>query len=196
MGPLMFLQVASCWEAIVTLWAFKRLQSCVSPLMLLQGTWSWRPLSHFVHLNSFSPVWPHLSSSNLILRSSCPTLCTWMASPPCESSHVPSSGLLLRSYCHTLSIFKGFKPVLVLSCSFKGLDLENTCHTLCTWMASHLCGLICLQVTCISTLWASKRLQSCVSPLMLLPGTWSWKTLVTLCALEWLLSCVVSCVSK
>ena len=41
MGPLMFLQVACYWEALVALWAFKRLLSCVGPLMLLQGTWSW-----------------------------------------------------------------------------------------------------------------------------------------------------------
>ena len=128
-----------------------------------------KPLSHFVHLNGFSPMWVLSCSFK------------W---PPIEK--------LLSHFEH----LKGFKPVLVLSCSFKGLDLENTCHTLCTWMASHLCGLICLQVTCIVTLWASKRLQSCISPIMLLPGTWSWKTLVTLCALEWLLSCVVSCVSK
>ena len=51
-------------------------------------------LSPFVHLNGFSPVWPHLSSSNLILRSSCPTLCTWMASPSCSFTWLAIEKLL------------------------------------------------------------------------------------------------------
>ena len=41
------------------------------------------------------------------------------------------------------------------------------------------------------TLRAFKELLSSVGPLMLLQGTWSWKPLVTLCTLEWLLSCPV-----
>ena len=56
-------------------------------------------LSQFVHLNGISPVSP----SNLMVRSSCHSLCTWMASLLCESSYVPSSGQLLRNSCHALS---------------------------------------------------------------------------------------------
>ena len=59
-GPLMFLQVPSYWEALVALSAFKRLLSFVGPLMLLQVASYWEALvvlSHFEHLKGFSPVW-------------------------------------------------------------------------------------------------------------------------------------------
>ena len=59
---------------------------------------------------------------------------------------------------------KGFSPVRILSCSSWKNFLKNTCHFLCTWMASLLSG--------------SSQV------------TWCWGTLVTLCALKWLPSCV------
>ena len=77
-------------------------------------------LSRFVYLNGFSPV----SLSNLMVRSSCHTLGTWMESLPCESSNVPSSRQLLRNSLHSVQL-KGFSSVWILSCSFKELDLEK-----------------------------------------------------------------------
>ena len=146
MGPLKILQVVWFREALVTLRASEWLLSCMGSLMLLQRTWSWKHLTLCALEWILSSVWFHVLSSNLMFRSSCDTLCTWMASLLCVGPlmflQVPSyslSGPILRSSCQILSISK----------------------------ASLLCG--------------SSNAPS---------RTWSWKTLVTLCAHEWLLSCV------
>ena len=94
-------------------------------------------LSQFMHLNGFSPV----TLSNLMLRSSCHSLCTWLAFLP--------------------------SPVWVISCSFKWPAIEK--------LLSRFEQLKCF---------------TCVGPVMLLQGTWSWKTFVTLFALECLFSSV------
>ena len=55
-------------EALVTFWAFERLLPCVGPLMILQGTWCWKHLSHFVHfwIEFFLSGSSHGFSSNLM----------------------------------------------------------------------------------------------------------------------------------
>ena len=97
-GPLMFLQVASYWEALVALWAFKRLLSFVGPLMLLQVASYWEALvvlSHFEHLKGFSPVWVlSCSFKELDVEKTCHSLRIWIEFLLSGSSHGFSSNLM------------------------------------------------------------------------------------------------------
>ena len=139
-----------------------------------------------------------------------------MASLLCGSSHLPSSGQVLRRSCHTLSIWKASLPCGSSHAPSKNLILKRTCHSLCTWMASLLCSLqitlcweahvkLCAFEWNLSWLlsgWVFKKLGveqlllqfshlNGFSPewiLMVFQITWCWAALVTLCALEWLLS--------
>ena len=134
-------------------------------------------------------------SSSLMLRSSCHTLCTWMASFMCEFSHVPSSGHIYFGH------LKSFSPVWVLSCFSKLHAWENVylqlkhalekcffCvgpHTLNIWKASLLCGssnvsLSYLLVRMFSYTWRIRMASVlCGSPHASLSGL-IWKPLVTL----------------
>ena len=86
LDPLMGFQVTLCWEALVTLCAFKWnlswVDGCSSNLMLSSSCYNL--CTWMASLLSGSS---HVLSSNLIMGSSCHTLCTWMASLPCGSSH-------------------------------------------------------------------------------------------------------------
>ena len=82
-------------------------------------------LPRFVHLNGFSPV----SLSNLMVRSSCHTLGTWMESLLSGFPYVPSSGQLLRSCWHTLGIKKASllcgSSHVSSSCMLEGMPYYN-----------------------------------------------------------------------
>ena len=62
----------------------------------------------------------HLSSGNLILRSSCPTLCTWMASPSCSFTWLAIEKLLSH-----FKDLKGFNSCVSPLMLLKELDLEK-----------------------------------------------------------------------
>ena len=184
--PLMFLQVASYLEALFNfehlkgfslMWVlskfykwsdfkrllshFEHLKSCFSPVWVLSCSFKELDLKNPFHFCApewlLSSVWSHVLSSNFMFRSSCNTMCTWMASLPCGSSHVPSSGQLLRRSCHSLSTCMASLPYgsfmflqvarteIILSyfehpkCPMVSM-LISLFHYLCTWMASLPCG--------------------------------------------------------
>ena len=117
---------------------------------------------------------------------SCHPLCTWMASLLCGSFHVPSSGQLLRRPCHTLSK-KGFSPVWVWSrVEYVEKLLSQLVHLndfSAIWVLS--CSFKWPVIEKILSYFKQKRLLSHVG---LVPWWVCWATLVTICALEWLLS--------
>ena len=76
--------------------------------------------------------------SILILRSSCHTLCNWMASLQCDSLHVILH-LICKSSCNIwytamVSSFHGFFSSSDSPSSL--LILRRSCHNLCNWMFS------------------------------------------------------------
>ena len=91
-------------------------------------------LPHIVHLNGFSSVWILLCfyiSINGILKISCHTLNTGMASLLCGSSHVSSIYQALQSSCHRLSI-----EMASLLCGFSHVSsrhpiVRSPCHKFC-----------------------------------------------------------------
>ena len=101
--------------------------------MFLQGPWSWKTLVTLCALESFLSGSSHGLSSNLMLRSSCHTLCKWMAYLSSEFPHVPSKGQLLRSSWHTFKQLKSLSPVSVHSCFFKLRAWENVFLQLKHW---------------------------------------------------------------
>ena len=130
-GSLMFLQVASYWEALVALWAFKRLLSFVGPLMLLQVASYWEALvvlSHFEHLKGLSPVW-------ILMLKRIVTLCL----PEWNLSSVgPLMFLQVASYWEALVALLAFKRLV--SCVGPPCAERCPCHTYCTLMAFLPCG--------------------------------------------------------
>ena len=78
-----------------------------------------------MHLNGFSPV----SSTNLMVRSTCHKLYTWMESLLSGFPYVPSSGQLLRSCWHTLGIKKASllcgSSRVSSSCMLEGMPYYN-----------------------------------------------------------------------
>ena len=73
----------------------------------------------------------------LILRSSCHTLCNWMASLQCNSPHESSpdveklpSHLLHFNGCFLQGSCDGTSSLLILN---------SSCHTICNWMAPLQC---------------------------------------------------------
>ena len=138
-GPLiMFLQVASYLEALFNfehlkgfslMWVlskfykwsdfkkllshFEHLKSCFSPVWVLSCSFKELDLKNPFHFCApewlLSSVWSHVLSSNFMFRSSCHTMCTWMASLPCGSSHVPSSGQLLFKWSNFEKLLSYFE---------------------------------------------------------------------------------------
>ena len=103
-------------EALVTLRAFERFLPCVGPLMLLQGTWCWKHLSHFAPLPHLNLSWvdPLMGFQVTWCKEALVTLCAleWLF------SHVGSLMFLqVASYWATLVALWSFKnhPVWVLS---------------------------------------------------------------------------------
>ena len=116
MWVLMFLQVASYWEALVTLWSskyhplwvkllsqlwtFERLLSCFGPLIILKEVLFREALVTF-----WASVWVlSWCFKELDVKNTCHTLCTWMASLLCGSFCVSLNQCNLRNSCHTVSI--------------------------------------------------------------------------------------------
>ena len=97
-GPINILLVIWLRAAVVPFGAPKLFLSPVSPLVNFK-TEVERLLSHLLHWNGFSLVWVLLCFflSNLILRSSYHTLCTWRASHLCDLSPVLSRSLMWNS---------------------------------------------------------------------------------------------------
>ena len=120
----------------------------------------------------------------LIIRNSCHTLITWMASHQCGSSHVPFSYLNLRSSCCISHFF------------LKAPDLRSSGYTFYNWLAFHLSGfphVFSIDLTNKSL----ASLGALVWPLSL-QAYWFLDALDTICALELLLLPVwsISCVFK
>ena len=133
-----------------------------------------------------SPVWD-ISwvdgiLSKLILSGSCHTLCTWMASLSCGSSHVHSSGQVIEIFSY-IDHLKGYSPMWVLSCSFKELDHGKHLSQFVHWYGfspvlqfydkfssqtfpSFLLSLWQPQVLCCSTI--TELCKACEEPLYLI----------------------------
>jgi hypothetical protein len=100
----------------------------------------------------------------LILRSSCHTLCNWMASLQCDSLHQSSPDVekLLSHLLH----FNGCFLQGSSDCTSSLLIMKISCHTLCNWMASLHCN-------SLHELWCGKTTEtslvaSFMDPLMVL----------------------------
>ena len=125
------------WEALATLCAIEWLLSCVIPFMNLHLMW--KSSCHFCCTSmvvSFKdPLMVLLCI--LILRSSCHTLCIWMAFLQCDSLHESSPDVekLLSHLVHFIDCFlhgsSGGTSTLLI--------LRSSCHTLCNWIASLQC---------------------------------------------------------
>ena len=113
-------------------WSFKRLLSRVGPLMLLQGTCSWKTLVTPCALEWLLYCASHVSPNNFMLKS------LWKASihfvhlngiSPEWDPYVPSSGQLLRSCWHTLGIKKASllcgSSHVSSSCMLEGMPYYN-----------------------------------------------------------------------
>ena len=133
--------VPSCSQLLISsfeLWASEWLLSCMGPLMHLQRTWSWKHLTLCALEWILSSVWSHVLSSNLMFRSSCHTLCTWMASLPCGFPHVSSSVLSVTWYdpqeFTRLSYLVDTSGTLVSRWSFPGSSGQSVKRVISEWV--------------------------------------------------------------
>ena len=131
-GPLMYLQAACYWEALVTLGAFEWFLSCVGPY------WS----SHVL-----------ISSKYLDQRSFCYIWCTWMVPLLCGSSYDSWNHLIVRSSCHTLCIWMVYLLCCSSHVSSNDSNVRSSYHTLCTGMVSLLCGSSQSHVSKMTWVW-------------------------------------------
>ena len=148
----------------------------------------------------------HSPSRNLILKNAYHTLCTEMASLLCGLLRLQVTWCweALATLCALIWNLSWVNPLLGFQVAWCWEALVTLCAL--EWLLSCVGPLMFLQVPSYSLsgpiLRSSCQISS-ISKASLLCGssnapsrTWSWKTLVTLCAHEWLLSCVVSCVIK
>ena len=156
---LMCYQVTWCWEALVTLYALKWLLSHVGPLIFLQAASFWEALVAFLHLKGFFILCgtSHNSISGLILRSSCHTSTIPKASSHAPSKNLilrsfclhfvrlsgiscmgPLMFLQVACYWEAFIALWAFKRLL--SCVGPPCAERCPCHTYCTLMAFLLCG--------------------------------------------------------
>ena len=95
------------------------------------------------YLIDFLHTWEYgcscVSSNSFALWTFCHTLCTWMVSLLCGSSHVSSKYLHARSSCHTWCTWMTSLLCEYYHVSSSDVKVRSSCHTLSTLMASLLC---------------------------------------------------------
>ena len=150
------------------------------PLMVLQVSWSWEALATLCAIKwLLSSVVPFMSLQHQMWKSSWHIWCTSMVVSFMDPVVVlqSSSLLIMRSSKYNYSKYFDPEKPLPHFVQLNGFSQVWFSSWIFTWNSCHIC--------CTSMVVSFK------DPLIVLQVSWSWKSLATLCAIEWFLFIVI-----